>query len=123
MPWQSGAASPGAPAGAFDVRCGVRLLTNPGSNLSPEQIARYDVMVLPQHIVVDGVVHDTRQPPSQEEVDFWTKTAKKWPETIGTTSAESVQALDQLLRGGERELLIITTSITPSMTIFSPMAS
>lgn len=88
----------------------MRLLTNPGSNLSANLIARYNVQLLPQRIVVDGVVHDTRSAPTQSDVDDWVRNAKKWPETIGTTAAESVAAFDQLVRAGERELLLVTTS-------------
>lgn len=88
----------------------MRLLTNPGSNLPPELIERYNILVLPQHIVVDGLVHDTRRAFGHDEVDRWTKTAKKWPETIGTTAAESVGGFQQALRDGDREMLVLTTS-------------
>lgn len=88
----------------------MRLLTNPGSNLSSELITRYGFAILPQHIVVDGVVHDTREPIAFALVDRWAKESKRWPDTVGTTAAETVAAFDEALRAGETELLVLTSS-------------
>jgi catechol 2,3-dioxygenase-like lactoylglutathione lyase family enzyme len=79
----------------------VRLITNPGSNLTPELIARYRILVLPQHIVVDGVVHDTRTSPTHGTVEQWVRDAKRWPETVGTTAAESIAGFQQSVREGD----------------------
>jgi len=46
----------------------MRIITNPGSNLTSAIVARYDVDVTPQQIVVDGVLHDTRDSIPQEEI-------------------------------------------------------
>lgn len=86
------------------------LLTNPGSNLAPEIISRYGLVVMPQRIMVDGVPHDTREHISQALVDKWVREAKRWPETVGTTAAETVAAFDQACRAGERELVVVHTS-------------
>jgi DegV family protein with EDD domain len=88
----------------------MRLLTNPGSNLPPELVARYNVLMLPQHIVVDGVVYDTRMQPTQTTVEHWARVATKWPETIGTTAAESITGFQQAMREGDTELVVLTTS-------------
>jgi DegV family protein with EDD domain len=88
----------------------VRLITNPGSNLTPELIARYKILVLPQHIVVDGVVHDTRTSPTHGTVEQWVRDAKRWPETVGTTAAESIAGFQQAVREGDTELVVVTTS-------------
>lgn len=88
----------------------MRLLTNPGSNLSDELIRRYRVTVLPQRITVDGVAHDTRQPISHEEVDRWVKSAARWPTAIGTTAGETLLALQEAVKDGDREIIIVTTS-------------
>jgi DegV family protein with EDD domain len=88
----------------------MRLLTNPGSNLSPAQIDRYRVMVLPQRIVVDDEAHDTREPIGFAEVDRWVATARRWPSTIGTTAAETVSAFQQAVREGAKHLMVVTTS-------------
>lgn len=88
----------------------MRLMTNPGSNLSDDLVRRYGVTVLPQRITVDGVNHDTRQNISQETVDTWAATAKKWPTAIGTTAAETIQAFTDVVKEGEREIVVVTTS-------------
>lgn len=38
----------------------MRILTNPGSNLTDEVAHSLDVDLTPQKIVVDGISHDTR---------------------------------------------------------------
>lgn len=88
----------------------MRLLTNPGSNLSEPQIERYQVSILPQRIVVDGVPHDTRHPIPFATVDGWCEKAARWPSTIGTTAAETVAAFQALAKDGERDFVVVTTS-------------
>lgn len=88
----------------------MRILTNPGSNLSDELVQRYGIEVLPQHLVVDGVAHDMRSTPRQEQVDEWARTAKRWPSTVGTTAAETVAGLQAALKSGARDVAIVTTS-------------
>lgn len=88
----------------------MRLLTNPGSNLTPPLLARYGVVEMPQRIMVDGVAHDTREPTPQSLVDRWVCEAKRWPETVGTTAADTVAAFDQAQKAGERELVVVHTS-------------
>jgi DegV family protein with EDD domain len=88
----------------------MRLLTNPGSNLSEAQIERYQVTLLPQRIVVDGVAHDTRERIPLATVDGWCARAERWPSTIGTTATETVAAFQALAREGARDLIVVTTS-------------
>lgn len=88
----------------------MRLLTNPGSNLSDAQIERYQVTILPQRIVVDGVSHDTRERITFATVDGWCAQAARWPSTIGTTATETVAAFQALAKDGERDLVVVTTS-------------
>ncbi len=88
----------------------MRLLTNPGSNLSAEQIERYGVTVLPQRILVDGFPHDTREPISFATVDGWVANAERWPSTIGTTATETVAAFQALAKDGARDMIVVTTS-------------
>lgn len=88
----------------------MRLLTNPGSNLSMDQIERYGVTILPQRILVDGYPHDTREPISFETVDGWVAHAERWPSTIGTTATETVAAFQALAKEGAREMIVVTTS-------------
>lgn len=74
----------------------LRIVTNPGSNLSAAAIERFSVVMAPQHIVVDGAQHDTRRGFSRDEVDRWIAVAKQHPYVIGTTAAAFVELLRAL---------------------------
>lgn len=87
----------------------MRIVTNPGSNLSASAIARYGIKLAPQRIVVDGVEHDTRQPLSFAEVDRWVATAREHPYVIGT-SAQEMSRLFQEVAREDPEVLAIMTS-------------
>lgn len=87
----------------------IRLVTNPGSNLSPELIAHYDVVVTSQLVVVDGVEHDTRKGIPNTQIDEWVSTSEVHPYVVGTTAAEHVGDLRKIVRSGE-QALVITTS-------------
>ena len=39
----------------------MQIVTNPGSNLSSEEVAQYAVHTVQSSIVVDGAKHDTRE--------------------------------------------------------------
>ena len=88
----------------------MRLLTNPGSNLTAELLARYNILLLPGHIVVDAVVHDTRTPQNHETLERWARESKKWPETVGTTAAQSIAGYQQAIREGDTELVVVTNA-------------
>lgn len=88
----------------------MRLYTNPGSNLTPELVERYGVAILPQRIAVDGTYYDTREPIPHDEVDRWVATAKRWPTTIGTTSAETIDGFFDGAAAGAQEHIVVTTS-------------
>lgn len=68
----------------------MRIVTNPGSNLSPQLLERYDVKLTPQVIVVDEKSYDTRGEVAFESIDLWVRTAKVHPYVVGTTAAEFV---------------------------------
>lgn len=85
------------------------VLTNPGSNISSDHARRYNIVLTPQVISVDGVLHDTRSITSHAQVDEWVQTAKKHPFVLGTSAAEFVALFrDSGLR--ENEILAIMTS-------------
>lgn len=87
----------------------MRLVTNPGTNMSPSVIAEHNIEVLPQHIVVDDVHHDTRAGVVQETVDQWVAQAKVHPYVLGTSAAQFAGHLSRL--GAEDpELLVIMSS-------------
>lgn len=87
----------------------MRLVTNPGSNLSARAIQYYQVHITPQKIAVDGEQHDTREAISFETLDRWVRSAKVFPHALGTSAAESAETFRDLLASDE-ELLVLTTS-------------
>jgi len=87
----------------------VLILTNPGSNLGPELVARYDVALTPQKIVVDGTEHDTRGEVDFARIDTWVKTAKEHPYVLGTSAAEFISAFTELAQR-DPQILAVTTS-------------
>lgn len=87
----------------------MRIVTNPGSNLSRAAIDRYDVHVTPQNIVVDGEAHDTRDGIGLSTIDAWVRTAKVHPYVVGTTAAEFVGMFREL-SARDREIFVVMTS-------------
>ncbi len=87
----------------------MRIITNPGSNLSNEALERWRIELLPQQIVVDGVEHDTRQGIALETIDHWVTHAKSHPHIIGTSAAEFA-TLARKVASKDRELLAVMTS-------------
>lgn len=87
----------------------MRVVTNPGSNLSAEALARYGVEVTAQQIVVDGVAHDTRMPLPLAQVDAWVRRAKEFPHVVGTTAPEFAECFARLLRD-DKELVAVMSS-------------
>ncbi|MFO0670204.1 MAG: DegV family protein [Polyangiaceae bacterium] len=87
----------------------MRLVTNPGSNLSARAIQYYQVHITPQKIAVDGEQFDTRQPIAFETLDQWVRQAKVFPHALGTSAAESAETFRGLLANDD-ELLVLTTS-------------
>jgi DegV family protein with EDD domain len=93
--------------GTFTAR--VRIITNPGSNLSPAAIERYRIQVMPQQIIVDGDAFDTRGGVTAEAIDQWVRTAKQHPHVVGTTAAELMVAYRAAAKD-DRDLLVVMTS-------------
>lgn len=87
----------------------VRILTNPGSNLSEPMLAHYDILLSRQQIVVDGVDHDTRRDIPLGQVDQWVQSAKNFPKVVGSTSVDMLPLLTSALQR-DPSLLIVTTS-------------
>ncbi|MEK7705310.1 MAG: DegV family protein [Myxococcota bacterium] len=87
----------------------MRILTNPGSNLSAQTVAHYDIDLTPQQIVVDGVYHDTREAFDFAQIDRWVATAKAHPYVLGTASSEFVQIFLQLAKKDPEVIAIMTS--------------
>lgn len=86
----------------------MRVVANAGLNLPDASVARYEVHLTPQRIVVDGVQHDTRRA-TYRDIDHWYATAKQTPHILGTSAAELVQDYEQLARDAS-EILVLTAS-------------
>lgn len=87
----------------------MRLVTNPGTNLPPHDIAGYGIEMLPQQIVVDGEHHDTRDAMELEMVDEWVDGAAVHPFVLGTSAAEFAGHLTRI-GSVEREILVLLSS-------------
>jgi len=87
----------------------VRILTNPGSNLTDEVALALDVDLTPQKIVVDGISHDTRNALDFSTVDRWVKSAAKHPFVQGTTQDEFSEHFARLAKK-DPEILAVMTS-------------
>ncbi len=87
----------------------VRFVTNPGSNLSDEEVREFDLFLTPQQIVVDGVYHDMRTKAPHATVDAWVKTAKEHPFVLGSSAAECSDYFRQIA-GRDKGIVMLTTS-------------
>jgi DegV family protein with EDD domain len=87
----------------------MRIITNPGLNLSAEEIQRHRVVIMPQRIMVDGEEHDTRSRISFAEIDRWMRDAKQVPHIVGTTAAEFIDTFRRAA-AEDPELLVVTAS-------------
>jgi DegV family protein with EDD domain len=87
----------------------VRIITNPGSNLTARAIGHYGIEIGPQRIIVDGAEHDTRGGIPFAEVDDWVKTAKEFPHVVGTTANELGQIFTKVGRT-DPEMICVTSS-------------
>lgn len=87
----------------------MRLVTNPATNLPPEQLEANGIVMMPQQIVVDEVHHDTRDDVTLQTIDNWIRSAKAHPYVLGTSAAEFVSRLSKLGRD-DADLLVVTTS-------------
>ncbi|MGV3622995.1 MAG: DegV family protein [Archangium sp.] len=88
----------------------MRIITNPGSNLDEDEAHDFDIDVMPQKIVVDGISHDTRNDIGNfEKIDRWVKSAQRHPSVQGTTGAEFAETFARLGKT-DPELLVVATS-------------
>lgn len=87
----------------------VRIVVNPGSNLTPALLARYRMAVAPHHFIVEGAEHDMRQAVSLQQVDTWVEQAAEHPYVLGTSAAEFTRLFTEVGRD-DPDLLVVTTS-------------
>ncbi|MCU0699080.1 MAG: DegV family EDD domain-containing protein [Myxococcaceae bacterium] len=87
----------------------MRILTNPGSNLSDELALALDVDLTPQKIIVDGISHDTRTALDLSTVDRWVRSAVTHPSVQGTTRTEFAEHFARLAKKDPQILAIMTS--------------
>lgn len=87
----------------------VIIVTNPGSNLTADEVREHDIRLTPQQIVVDGEAHDTRGGFTFADIDRWVQSAKQHPHVVGTTASEFVQYFQRLAQE-DSEILAVMTS-------------
>lgn len=87
----------------------MKIITNPGSNLSARALAEYRVGVTAQVIVVDGEARATSGVTELSEIDRWVAEAKVHPYVVGTTAAEFVPLLRACRKDGEDALVVMSS--------------
>jgi DegV family protein with EDD domain len=87
----------------------VRIVTNPGSDLSPSLLDRYEIDLTPQQIVVDGTPHDTRGGIELGQIDDWVRSAREHPYVLGTSAAEFARVFSELGRTDPQLLAVMTS--------------
>jgi DegV family protein with EDD domain len=88
----------------------IRILTNPGANLPPESIERYDIALTSSSIVVDGETFDAREGLTLAQVDTWIEQAREHPYVLGTSAAEFVKRYLDLGAAEGTELVVVMSS-------------
>jgi fatty acid-binding protein DegV len=77
----------------------VIIVSKSGLNLTGPEIERYRVVLIPQHIRVDGIEHRTDEPPPFALVDRWARESNDPPEVVPFSEAELLPVL-QAARAG-----------------------
>jgi DegV family protein with EDD domain len=87
----------------------MHIVTNPGCNLDEDDTIRWEVEVLPQKIVVDGISFDTRGTIDFGKVDGWVKRAAKYPQVQGTKEAEFTEVFSRLAQTDPEVLCVMSS--------------
>lgn len=95
--------------GSMTLLRAMQIVTNPGSNLSAEEIERHDIVITPQEVVVDGTYHDTRSGVTLATIDEWVSSAREHPYVLGTSAAQFAGIFAELGRKNPQLLAIMTS--------------
>jgi DegV family protein with EDD domain len=87
----------------------MRVVTNPGSNLTPEAVEHYSFEVAPQQIVAGDGSHDCRAPVALADVDRWIAASKEFPHVVGTTASEFASIFARVAREDPEVVAIMTS--------------
>jgi DegV family protein with EDD domain len=88
----------------------VRILANPGANLPPEQLERYDIAQTSTTIAVYGDMHDAREHVTLTDVDRWIDGARVHPYVLGTSAAEFVKCYLDMGAAQGTQICVLTSS-------------
>ena len=86
----------------------MKILAKSGLNLVGLEIERYALVLLPSHILVDGVAHGD-DASRFARVDRWVREAKHAPDVAATSEAEILEAL-QATAEEDAAILAVTAS-------------
>ncbi len=87
----------------------MKVITIAGCNLPERFLAKYDITVVPQYIVVDGARHDTRPGIPRETVKRWITSATTHPHVVCASTTEFAQVYRTVAQQ-HREIIVVTTS-------------
>lgn len=87
----------------------MKIVTIAGCNLPSNLLAAYDIVVVPQYMVVDGSRYDTRVGIPLEQVQRWIQTATTHPHVLRGTVPEFAQVYRDVARS-DREMVVVMTS-------------
>ncbi len=87
----------------------MKIVSKTGLNLVGLEIDRYDLKLVPQRIVVDGVEHGDDAPRPFATIDRWVREAKAAPVVLGTSEAELLELLKATAEE-DAEILVVTAS-------------
>ena len=97
----------------------VKIISDSTCDLSPELVARYDIDVLPLHIVLGEEDFEDGRGISPDEIYQWSDMHRQSPKTAAISIADAMSALEPYVSAG-REVIVF--SISSSMSSTSPMA-
>lgn len=93
----------------------VKIISDSTCDLSPELVARYDIDVLPLHIVLGEEDFEDGRGISPDEIYQWSDMHRQSPKTAAISIADAMNALEPYVSAG-REVIVFSISSTMSST-------
>ena len=93
----------------------VKIISDSTCDLSPELIARYDIDVLPLHIVLGEEDFEDGRGISPDEIYQWSDMHRQSPKTAACSLADAMAALEPYVSAG-REVIVFSISSSMSST-------
>lgn len=98
----------------------IKFIVDSSGDISPEDIERYNLHIVPLGLVVDGKYYKDRIDVSPLEFGEMLKTCKEVPTSIAVNPQEWFDALEQYVLSGEYDTLVVTgVGTTVSSTLNS----